>query len=240
MISNNLKSYILILREEKRAKPLKELLINNGLNVIIEPIFKICPIKYKTIDPKEYQVLLLTSVNSVKILAKEKIKTIKTYCVGKITENYALKTGFNCIRTKAKSGQTLADEVIKNVKPNNKKILIAGAKILAYDPIPAFGNANLNAERIILYKKNPSKKLSPNCSELFKNHNISNIVIYSPETAKIFLSLIKKYETKNIHVTCLGLKTKKILEIYNWKKIQVINNIELKSFANNIIKSNIL
>ena len=43
MISVNKKSYILILRQRERAKPLQKTLLNNGLNVIIEPIFKIKP-----------------------------------------------------------------------------------------------------------------------------------------------------------------------------------------------------
>jgi len=62
-------------------------------------------------------------------------------------------------------------------------------------------------------------------------------VIYSPETAKIFLDITKNYEYENITVTCLGNKTKEILKKYKWKKIQVVNNTELKSFANKIIKS---
>lgn len=52
------------------------------------------------------------------------------------------------------------------------------------------------------------------------------------------MRLLKDIDTININVTCLGMKTKEILEVRNWKKVQVVGNIELKSFANNIIKSN--
>ena len=62
-------------------------------------------------------------------------------------------------------------------------------------------------------------------------------MIYSPETARIFLSIAKNCTYENITVTCLGNKTIEILEKYKWKKIQVVNNAELKSFANKIIKS---
>ena len=242
MTTNNLKSCTLILRDVERALPLKEVLVKNNINVLIEPIYKIASIKYEPIDFNKYQALLITSANTVKILAKtnskEKIKTIETYCVGKVTEKYALEAGFNCIRTNSKSGKTLADEVIKRVKSNNKKILIAGVKNLAYDPIPRFKDANINAEHIVVYKKIPHKKLSYSCSALLANNNISDVVIYSPETAAIFMGLLKDIDTININVTCLGMKTKEILEVRNWKKVQVIGNIELKSFANNIIKSN--
>ena len=80
--------------------------------------------------------------------------------------------------------------------------------------------------------------MSHSCSVLLTNNNISDVVIYSPETAAIFMRLLKDIDTININVTCLGMKTKEILEVRNWKKVQVVGNIELKSFANNIIKSN--
>jgi uroporphyrinogen-III synthase len=244
MTSHNSKPYTLILRDAERALPLKDLLVSNNINVIIEPIYTIAPIKFKPIAFEEYQALLITSVNTIKILAKnackEEIRKIKTYCVGKITEKYALEAGFNCVKTNAKSGETLANEVIKKVKDNNKKILIVGAKNLAYDPIPKFKHANISVKRIVVYKKIPNQKLSYICSKLLANEQVINIVIYSPETAIIFLGLMKNYETKKINIVCLGIKTKKVLETYNWKKVQVIDNIALINFANNIIKSNMI
>ena len=244
MTFDNSKPYTLILRDVERALPLKDLLVKNNINVIIEPIYKIASIKFEPIDFKKYQALLITSVNTVKILAKntckEEAQQIKTYCVGKVTEKYALEAGFNCIKTNAKSGETLVDEVIKIVKDNNKKVLIIGAKKLAYDPIPKFKNANIGTKCIAIYKKIPNQNLSYSCSKLLANKEVSHVVIYSPETATIFLRLLINYETKNINAVCLGKKTKKILEIRNWKKVQVIDNIELKNFANNIIKSNMI
>jgi uroporphyrinogen-III synthase len=244
MTSHNSKPYTLILRNIERALALKELLVSNNINVIIEPVYTIAPIKFKPIAFEEYQALLITSVNTIKILAKnvckEDIRKIKTYCVGKVTEKYALEAGFNCVQTSAKSGETLANEVIKKIKDNNKKILIVGAKNLAYDPIPKFKHANISAKRIVVYKKIPNQKLSHTCSKLLEYEQVSNIVIYSPETAIIFLRLMKNYETKKINIVCLGIKTKKILETCNWKKIQVIDNIALINFANNIIKSNMI
>ena len=51
---------------------------------------------------------------------------------------------------------------------------------------------------------------------------------------------MKNYKTKNINAVCLGIKTKEILETCDWKKVQVIDNIELKNFANIIIKSTMI
>ena len=118
MINTNSKPYVLILREIERASLLKKILIENNINVIIEPLYKIQPIEFQSINFLNYQSLLITSVNTVKILSqkfsKEELNTIKTYCVGKVTEKYALEAGFNCIKTNSNSGITLAKNVIKN------------------------------------------------------------------------------------------------------------------------------
>ena len=241
MKNNTLKPCVLILRDFERAELLKKLLIKNDINVIVEPVYKIHPIKLKNINFLDYQALLITSVNTIKIISEqisaEKLNNIKTYCVGKVTEKHALEAGFNCITTNAKSGITLAKNVIKKSQKNGKKILLLGAEVLAYDPTKIFRESDLEIEKISVYKKIPFLNLSKNCLYLLKNNSIRNIVIYSPETAKIFLDIAKNYEYENVSVTCLGKKTKEILKKYKWKKIQVINNTELKSFANKIIKS---
>ena len=70
MTTNNLNSYTLILRDAERAFALKEILVKNNINVLIEPIYEIASIKYEPIDFNKYQALLITSANTVKILAK--------------------------------------------------------------------------------------------------------------------------------------------------------------------------
>ena len=176
MINTNSKPYVLILREIERASLLKKILIENNINVIVEPLYKIQPIKFKSINFLNYQSLLITSVNTVKILSqkfsKEELNTIKTYCVGKVTEKYALEAGFNCIKTNSNSGITLAKNVIKKSTYNNKKILMIGATVLAYDPTEIFKKANLEIEKVHIYKKIPYHNLSEKSLDLLNKDNI--------------------------------------------------------------------
>ena len=50
MKNNTSKPYVLILRDFERAELLKKLLIKNDINVIVEPVYKIQPIKFKNIN----------------------------------------------------------------------------------------------------------------------------------------------------------------------------------------------
>ena len=71
MKNNTSKPYVLILRDFERAELLKKLLIKNDINVIVEPVYKIKPLKFKNINFIEYQALLITSVNTIKILSEK-------------------------------------------------------------------------------------------------------------------------------------------------------------------------
>jgi len=230
----------LITRQKKRALPLKKLLEKQGCKVIIEPIFKIIPLKHKKINFNNYSAIMITSLNTIETLSKtpsyDKLKKIKTFCVGKITYNAAIKEGYNCVFTKAKSAKSLEKEIINSVIPSNKKILIIGGKKIAYNPIPNFNKANLNSERIVIYDTKSIKCLSIKCQEAIKNKIIKNIIVYSPETAKMLLKLIDLNNIKKSKMICLGENTGNIFKKLNWKKVQVIDDINLKNFANAVIE----
>lgn len=239
MILTN-KNITLIIRQKNRALPLKKFLKLKGFEVLVEPVFKIKAIKHKNINYKNYSAIMFTSATTVEILEKEnidnKFKNIQTFCVGKVTYETAIKYGYNCIKTTANTGQLLEKEIIKFVKPSNNKILVIGGKKIAHNPIAGFNTARLKSERIIIYDTIPIKNLSKESIEVIKNNRIKNIIIYSPETAKTFINLTKNIDINNIKIICLGKKTGNIFKKNNWKKIQVVNETSLKTFANAIIE----
>ena len=137
---------------------------------------------------------------------------------------------------KSQIGQVSEKEIINSVIPSNKKILIIGGKKIAYNPIPNFNKANLNSERIVIYDTKSIKCLSIKCQEAIKNKIIKNIIVYSPETAKMLLKLIDPNNIKKSKMICLGENTGNIFRKLNWKKVQVIDDINLKNFANAVIE----
>lgn len=233
------KQLTLITRQENRALPLKKMLEKNGYKVLIEPIFKIIPLKHKKINVDDYSAIMITSLNTIEILSKKKtynkLKKIKTFCVGSVTYKAAQEEGYNCIFTNSISAKSLEKEIIKYINPSNKKILIIGGKKIAYNPISNFNKANLKSERVVIYDTKSIKYLSNKCQEAIKNKIIKNIIIYSPETAKMFLNLVNPINIKECKIICLGKKTGNIFKNLNWKKIQVIDDINLKNFAKAIM-----
>ena len=51
----------------------------------------------------------------------------------------------------------------------------------------------------------------------------------------MFLNLVNPINIKECKIICLGKKTGNIFKNLNWKKIQVIDDINLKNFAKAII-----
>ena len=110
------KQLTLITRQENRALPLKKMLEKNGYKVLIEPIFKIIPLKHKKINVDDYSAIMITSLNTIEILSKKKtynkLKKIKTFCVGSVTYKAAQEEGYNCIFTNSISAKSLEKEII--------------------------------------------------------------------------------------------------------------------------------
>ena len=68
MNSNFKNNTIIILRPKDRAKCLERLLLLNGYTVIVEPVINIYPQKYSPVNFDNTEAIMLSSVNSVKIL----------------------------------------------------------------------------------------------------------------------------------------------------------------------------
>ena len=234
------KNITLIIRQKHRALSLKNLLKSAGYDSLIQPVFKIKSLEHKNLNYKDFSAIMFTSVTTVEILNKKNInknlKELPTFCVGKVTNKTALEAGYNCIKTNATSGKSLEKVIIKSIKPSEKKILIVGGKKIAHNPIESFNSAGLKSERIIIYDTIPINKINKKCTDAINNKKIKNIIVYSPETAKTFIKLTKHLNIKDIKAICLGKTTGNIFKKNNWKKIQVVNDINLKTFANALIE----
>lgn len=240
MKKENIQRSIIILRNIERGKDLKEILIKQGFKVLVKSIIKIKKKKYTPINIKLYDAIMFTSVNSVKFIKKDInnniFKNINTFCVGKITEKYALKSGFKCIKTKAYSGKTLENEILNQTEIKINNIAIFSGNKMAHNPIPKLKKHGVNATRIVLYDAIPEKNLNKKILDFIINQNTSHIVFYSPNIADTFNKLTEKYNVSEINAVCLGENTKKIIEKRKWKKVLIVKNVESKSFANSILE----
>ena len=84
-----------------------------------------------------------------------------------------------------------------------------------------------NVERLINYKVKHNEDLDLTFLESLKKDIPDLVYVYSENSAKSFLKLIKKYELvdywMNTNLMCIGEKTSSVLNEIKWKKIFLFN-----------------
>ena len=190
----------------------KELIIkfkSLGYDVSHLPVIKIIKQEIKNIDLLEFAGIIFTSANSVKFLDTKKLnKSIYCFCVGSATEKEALNKGFQNIYA--------ADGNVNNLKElittNLHKQLI---------------DEDYQVERIVNYNVEHITELDLKFIDQLKKNMPNIIYVYSQNSAKSLLKIIKKYELidywMNTNLMCLGEKTSSVLNEIKWKKIFLFN-----------------
>ena len=86
---------------------------------------------------------------------------------------------------------------------------------------------NFDIDRVINYEVEHNNDLDQNFIEQMKSFMPEIIYVYSENSAKSLLNIIKKYELvdywMNTNLMCLGEKTSSVLNEIKWKKIFLFN-----------------
>ena len=113
-----------------------------------------------------------------------------------------------------------------NLSTNNKILYISG-EVVSYPLDRELISEGYNVERLINYKVKYNENLDPLFLESLKKDTPNLVYVYSENSAKSFLNLIKKYELvdywMNTNLMCIGEKTSSVLNIIKWKKIFLFN-----------------
>jgi len=84
-----------------------------------------------------------------------------------------------------------------------------------------------NVKRLINYTVKHNKNLDTSFLKSLKRDMPNLVYVYSENSAKSFLKLIKKYELvdywMNTNLMCIGEKTSTVLNVIKWKKIFLFN-----------------
>ena len=90
-----------------------------------------------------------------------------------------------------------------------------------------FIDENFDIDRVINYEVEHNNDLDQNFIEQMKSFMPEIIYVYSENSAKSLLNIIKKYELvdywMNTNLMCLGEKTSSVLNEIKWKKIFLFN-----------------
>ena len=195
-----------------------------GHSVSHFPLIKIEKMDYGEINFNDFSVIIFTSSNSIKNLKLENInKTLKCFCVGSTTEKLARASGFQNVIAADGNVRALKELILQNHDKKDGKILYVSGELISFNLEEDLRKEGYEIIRIINYSVEHNDEIKDDLIEELKK-NIPDIVyVYSENSSKSFLNIIKKYQLidswMNTNLMCIGEKTSSVLNEVKWKKI---------------------
>ncbi len=209
----------------------KEIIIkfqNLGHKISHLPVLNIKEKKHEKINFSNYHAVIFTSANSIKFLQSNDIdKNISCFCVGEATERKASTFGFQNIFSAEGNVHNLKEIILRNHSPKKGKILYMSGETITMDLDKKLILEGYNVDRIVNYSTDFNEYLDEEFLKELRGEIPDIVYIYSQNSAKSFLNIIKKYGLIDLwmdtNLMCIGDKTSNILNEIKWKKIFLFN-----------------
>ena len=192
------------------------------------PVIKIESLEYEKIDFNDYKGIIFTSANAVKNLDLKNIdKKIICFCVGSATEKIVKQNGFQNIFCADGNVNNLKEIILQNFNCNHGSLLYVSGQIISSNLDIDLITEGYSVKRIVNYNVLPIEEISEEFVKDLKSFIPDMIFIYSENSARNYLNLLKKYGLTDIwmntNLICLGEKASSILNEIKWKKIFLFN-----------------
>ena len=223
--------HILFTRPLEDSKEIISRFQNLGHQVSHLPVLNIKEKKHEKINFSNYSAAIFTSANSIKYLKSNNIdKNIICFCVGEATERKASSFGFQNIFSAEGNVHNLKEIILRNFSPKNGNLLYVSGETITMELDKKLMLEGYKVDRIINYSSEFNENLNDEFLKRLKNEIPDIVYIYSQNSAKSFLNIIKKYGLIDLwmdtNLMCLGDKTSTILNEIKWKKIFLFNSGE--------------
>ena len=220
--------HILLTRNLNDSKDLIYKFKSNGFKVSNLQLLEIKKVNHKDLNSFTFSSIIFTSSNAIKFLDIKKInKEILCFCVGTTTEKTAREHGFQNVFAADGNVRNLKELVKQNLSVKDNKILYVSGEVVSHPLDKELISDGYNVERLINYNVKHNEKLDFSFLESLKKDIPNLVYVYSENSAKSFLNLIKKYELvdywMNTNLMCIGEKTSTVLNVIKWKKIFLFN-----------------
>ena len=183
---------------------------------------------YDEIEFIDYNGIIFTSANAVKFLNLNEInKTTKCFCVGEATEKKARSLGFQNTIAAGGNVSNLKELVLQNFDKKFGKLIYVSGENISVNLDQQLIKEGYDIKRIVNYFTDHNIEFDEKFIRALKSKMPDIVYVYSQNSAKSFLNLIKVYQLENLwmntNLMCIGEKTSSILNEIKWKKIFLFN-----------------
>ena len=220
--------HILLTRPLDDSKELLFKLTSMNHKVSHLPLLQIKKIEIPETDFKQFKAIIFTSANAIKNLDISKIdKNIFCFCVGLATERKAKELGFQNIFCAEGNVNNLNELILQNFDPKIGSMLYLSGEVVSFNLDKDLISENYIVKRIINYTTTATENLNNDFLRDIKLSVPEIVFIYSENSAKSLLNILKKYDLKDMwmetNLMCLGEGASSVLNEIKWKKIFLFN-----------------
>lgn len=187
---------VLVTRPRAEAEALARRIEACGNAALIEPLMEIRFLPDVAVDLAGVRALAFTSANGVRALIHALPHAPDTglpvFAVGDATARAARAAGFARVTTGGGDVESLARTIAHDADASAGAILHVAGRERAGDLIALLSVAGLPARRVVLYAAETVMELSPATRTALAAGKVDDIVIFSPRTARQFVTLIRR------------------------------------------------
>ena len=187
---------LLVTRPEPDASIFAAELRGLGHEPVLQPLLEFRVLEFDTEPLRAAEVLIITSGNSLRALQERGvIRDIlgkPLYCVGEQTAKRALAVGFETVLEIAQTGEELARKIIASGRRGAPLVHLMGEH-MAFDIVGALAREGFSVQSVTVYSMDACAQLLPSVDAMLKAGDVDGVILMSPRTAEIYVSLCHRH-----------------------------------------------
>jgi uroporphyrinogen-III synthase len=210
---------LLVTRPEPEAGALAEELRALGHEPVLQPLLEFKSLDFDLEPVRAADCLIFTSGNSLRALREKldlaAIAATPIFCVGKETARRAREAGFGAVVATAETAEALCGKIV-SLTPEGAKLVHVTGEHQAFDLGAALAREGLSLCTLTVYAMEARQEFDAWLVAAFQAGAIDGVIVMSPRTAEIFVSLCRLHEllnfARNLNYFCLAGSAAKKLE----------------------------
>ncbi len=215
------RGYIIVTRPEKEAQDYAQELRAAGFKALSAPMLSIKPIAFDFPNLDDYQALLFTSANAVRVFCdRAPRRDIPVYVVGQYTASEAKDQGFENVVVSDEGGDALAALVDDHVKDRLAKLLHVRGVHVARAIDELLVERGYKVDILKVYEAQSVYALPSDVLDAVRAGTVNAVTFFSKRTAENFINLARENDAvsdlQRIKALCISSSVLKYVQAVSW------------------------
>jgi uroporphyrinogen-III synthase len=191
---------LLVTRPEPDASAFAEELRALGHEPVLQPLLEFRVLDFDAAPLLAADALIITSGASLRALKErgcfDGLAGKPLYCVGGETARKALAAGFKTVLAVAETGEELAGKIAASWRKDAPIAHVMGEH-MAFDIAGALAREGFSVDTVTVYSMEACAGFSPSVGAMLRSGEIDGVLLMSPRTADIYVSLCHTHGIPN-------------------------------------------